>query len=24
VPFDESIVEPLVDHALYGAAPRGV
>jgi AcrR family transcriptional regulator len=23
VPFDESIVEPLVDHALYGAAPRG-
>ena len=23
VPFDESIVERLVDHALYGAAPRG-
>jgi AcrR family transcriptional regulator len=23
VPFDESIVEPLVDHALYGVAPRG-
>ena len=23
VPFDESIVEPLVDQALYGAAPRG-
>jgi AcrR family transcriptional regulator len=23
VPFDESIVEPLVDHALYGAAPGG-
>jgi AcrR family transcriptional regulator len=22
VPFDESIVERLVDHALYGAAPR--
>jgi AcrR family transcriptional regulator len=22
VPFDESIVEPLVDQALYGAAPR--
>lgn len=23
VPFDESIAERLVDHALYGAAPRG-
>lgn len=23
VPFDASIVERLVDHALYGAAPRG-
>jgi AcrR family transcriptional regulator len=23
VPFDESLVERLVDHALYGAAPRG-
>jgi AcrR family transcriptional regulator len=23
VPFDESIVERLVDHALYGSAPRG-
>lgn len=23
VPFDESIVERLVDHALYGAAPGG-
>ena len=23
VPFDESIIEPLVDHALYGAAPGG-
>ncbi|WP_344248120.1 TetR/AcrR family transcriptional regulator [Isoptericola hypogeus] len=22
VPFDDSIVEPLVDHALHGAAPR--
>jgi hypothetical protein len=22
VPFDESIVVRLVDHALYGAAPR--
>jgi Tetracyclin repressor-like, C-terminal domain len=23
VPFDESIVEPLVDHALYGATTSG-